>query len=844
MARHRNIRGLNYDEEYDDVYNSTYGTSVEDDYCISPGTEAQFTYNRGGSRDDSRLSGYLQNWNRSGDIQEETNDETDSPVELDRRPSDGSIDNTIKFLDQTEQVQLQSCVLELQNVVGETVPESILKEKALKHRFDVEKALDEVLNPSKWKMQSNAQTKVKISEPKRPEIKKRQEELDTKIDKLLESFLGKQLKMESSSSTSSFHNHSKVNSLSSSKQCKNSITTSPSTNPTSADSKTCIAPPLNFILDLDDGHISLTSKIDNVRLPNFVITLTARYKPDLSRIVNPRIGLKERLVEYHKQQAFKSFDFLTPSPDDLRLNRRSGLTREPVEHVATDVPDEVAARLEKKAGKESPQVKAVDRLRESLHVDKKERKKSPAAVDRSSPSGPQVIGAAKNQVKIISKESVIQEFTKERLGKKTLINLVVVGHVDAGKSTLMGHLLYRLGQVSKKNMHRYETDSKKIGKASFLYAWVLDETDEERNRGITMDIAQSSFETATKSVNLLDAPGHRDFIPNMITGAAQADAALLVIDATNGEFEAGFEAGGQTREHTLLIRSLGVSQLAVVVNKLDNVNWSKQRFDEIVGKLTPFLKQAGYKDHDVTFVPCSGLTGENLNERSKNPSLTAWYSGLSLVEVIDAFKAPERPVSKPFRLSIGDVFKGLTSGVCISGRIESGAVQLGQKLIVMPSGEQAVVKAISVDDNPLTQAFAGDQIALTLTGCDVANIATGNILCDLTDPSPATTRFLAKIVVFNNVQVPLTKGVPVVLHCKNLQEQVTIRKLVSQVNKSTGQVMKAKPRCLPSNTSGIVEIESSRPISIELYQEYKDLGRIMLRSRGTTVAAGLVVQIL
>lgn len=307
-----------------------------------------------------------------------------------------------------------------------------------------------------------------------------------------------------------------------------------------------------------------------------------------------------------------------------------------MELVGTDVPEEVAVRLEKKAGKEPPQVKAVDRLREGLHVDKKERKKSPAAADRSSSSasGPQVIGAAKNQVKIISQESVIKEFTKERLGKKASINLVVVGHVDAGKSTLMGHLLYRLGQVSKKNMHRYETDSKKIGKASFLYAWVLDETDEERNRGITMDIAQSSFETATKSVNLLDAPGHRDFIPNMITGAAQADAALLVVDATNGEFEAGFEAGGQTREHTLLIRSLGVSQLAVVVNKLDNVNWSKQRFDEIVGKLTPFLKQAGYKDQDVTFVPCSGLTGENLNERSKNPSLTAWYSGLSLVEVI------------------------------------------------------------------------------------------------------------------------------------------------------------------------------------------------------------------
>lgn len=182
-------------------------------------------------------------------------------------------------------------------------------------------------------------------------------------------------------------------------------------------------------------------------------------------------------------------------------------------------------------------------------------------------------------------------------------------------------------------MHRYETDSKKVGKASFMYAWVLDETEEERSRGITMDVAQSRFETPNRIVTLLDAPGHKDFIPNMITGAAQADVAILVVDATKGEFETGFEAGGQTREHTMLIRSLGVSQLAVAVNKLDNVEWRAERYEEIVAKLSTFFKQTGFKEQDVTYVPCSGLTGENLTTRSQINAFS-WYKGPCLLEVI------------------------------------------------------------------------------------------------------------------------------------------------------------------------------------------------------------------
>uniref|UniRef100_A0A182THC7 Tr-type G domain-containing protein n=1 Tax=Anopheles melas TaxID=34690 RepID=A0A182THC7_9DIPT len=484
----------------------------------------------------------------------------------------------------------------------------------------------------------------------------------------------------------------------------------------------------------------------------------------------------------------------------------------------------------------------------AFEVTSSPRMQSPSASGRNTPEITEE--AARQQQQQQSFKSTPKEpsrnakelFGKERGDRKDHIHMVVIGHVDAGKSTLMGHLLYDTGNVSQRIMHKHEQESKKLGKSSFMYAWVLDETGEERERGITMDVGSTRFETAKKEITLLDAPGHKDFIPNMISGANQADVALLVVDATRGEFETGFEQGGQTREHALLVRSLGVSQLGVVVNKLDTVGWSKERFDEIVNKLKVFLKQAGFRDADVTYVPCSGLTGENLVKDPTDPALTAWYNGPTLLKVIDSFKTPDRAIDKPFRLSVADIFKGTGSGFCLCGRIESGMVCVNDKVLVCPSKEQAVVKNITIDELPQQTAFAGDQVSLTLANIDINNISVGYILSDIYHPVPLATRILARIVVFN-IKVPITRGYPVLLHHQSLIEPAIIRKLKAQLHKGTGEVIKKNPRCLGNNSCALVEIEFQRPIGMERYADFKDLGRIMLRVEGVTIAAGLVTEI-
>ncbi|XP_051961097.1 HBS1-like protein [Xyrauchen texanus] len=431
---------------------------------------------------------------------------------------------------------------------------------------------------------------------------------------------------------------------------------------------------------------------------------------------------------------------------------------------------------------------------------------------------------------------------KKRQGGKPLLNLVVIGHVDAGKSTLMGHVLYLLGNVNKRTMHKYEQEAKKAGKASFAYAWVLDETGEERDRGVTMDVGMTKFETDSTVITLMDAPGHKDFIPNMITGAAQADVALLVVDASRGEFEAGFEAGGQTREHGLLVRSLGVTQLAVAVNKMDQVNWQQERFQEIVSKLGHFLKQTGFKDSDVFYIPTSGLSGENLTTRSKVPDLTAWYTGPCLLEQMDAFKPPQRSVEKPFRLCVSDVFKDQGSGFCVTGKIEAGFIQTGDKALVMPPNETCTVKGITLHDEALDWAAAGDHVSLTVTGMDIIKINVGCMFCDPKEPIRACTRFRARILLFN-IEVPVTQGFPVLLHYQTVSEPATIRKLVSILHKSSGEILKKKPKCLSKGQNAVVEIQTQRPVALELYKDYKELGRFMLRYVGSTIAAGVVTEI-
>eukprot|EP00124_Ichthyophonus_hoferi_P004534 Ihof_evm1s512 gene=Ihof_evmTU1s512 len=383
-------------------------------------------------------------------------------------------------------------------------------------------------------------------------------------------------------------------------------------------------------------------------------------------------------------------------------------------------------------------------------------------------------------------------------------------------------------------------EAQKIGKGSFAFAWLLDETGEERRRGITMDIAESYFETPNKRIILLDAPGHRDFIPNMITGAAQADVAVLVVNANTNEFEAGFEMGGQTREHALLIRSLGVTQLIIAVNKLDMVEWSQDRFNTICNKLGPFLKIAGYKEKSLVYVPCSGLSGQNLTNNTE-PLLSAWYSGPTLIGAIDALQPPIRTLEQALRLSISDVFKSLNTGMSLAGPIICGHLQPGSSVMLMPGAEMGIVKAVEVNDAPAKFAVAGDHVTLSVTGLDMTHVNTGMLLCDPEYPIKCVSRIQAQIVVFN-VDVPITKGCQTIVHYQMLNQPAVISKLEILLDKTTGEIAKKKPRVLPRNSTGIVEVTFNRPICMEEYKEFRDLGRFMMRDKGQTIAAGIVMK--
>ncbi|VDM52302.1 unnamed protein product [Angiostrongylus costaricensis] len=446
-----------------------------------------------------------------------------------------------------------------------------------------------------------------------------------------------------------------------------------------------------------------------------------------------------------------------------------------------------------------------------------------------------------SQLASIASTPVTPKKTRYREETKQLINLVVVGHVDAGKSTLMGHLLYQLGYVDQRTIHKYRQESARSGKGSFAFAWVLDETEEERSRGVTMDVAKTSFETISKRVVLLDAPGHKDFIPNMITGASQADAAILVINSARGEFETGFENGGQTHEHAMLLRSLGVGQVVVAVNKLDTVDWSQDRFHEITTIMELFLtKQAGFSH--VRYVPVSGLDGDNLSDRiqSSHP-LAKWYSGPCLLELIDTFSAPPRASEGPVRIVINDVFKMTTNLLSLSGKIESGEVEAGDKLYIMPTGDAAVVKACSNDNGGAVDiCMAGDQVLLTLNGTFEADtIHTGHVVVSGgQDVLMPCRHFVARIVVLDIA--PIVKGTKAELYCHSLCESCTVVKLLSSINKGDGSVIKKKPRFLAKQMSGIVEILTDREVAIEAYTKCKALGRITIRARGKTIAAGIV----
>lgn len=391
----------------------------------------------------------------------------------------------------------------------------------------------------------------------------------------------------------------------------------------------------------------------------------------------------------------------------------------------------------------------------------------------------------------------------------------------------MGRLLLDLNAVDQRTIDKYRREAERIGKGSFALAWVLDQGSEERARGVTIDIATNKFETDKTFFTILDAPGHRDFVPNMIAGASQADFAVLVIDASTGNFESGLK--GQTKEHALLVRSMGVQKLIVAVNKMDSVQWSHERFEEILQQISSFLTAAGFQPRNVSFIPCSGLQGDNIARRSTDSS-SNWYTGPTLVEELETSEPTSRAMESPLRITIGDVFRGAVQNpLSISGRLDAGTLQPGDQICVMPSGEKASIKSLEVDQESSEWAVAGQNVTLNLTDIDPIHLKTGDIVCKPDSPIQNITKFTAKILAFEHLtpmHIEVLKG--------RLHVPGRISELMATLDKGSGKVLKKRPRVVQPGSVARVVVDLDQAVPLEAP------GRVVLRANGETVAAGLL----
>jgi len=425
--------------------------------------------------------------------------------------------------------------------------------------------------------------------------------------------------------------------------------------------------------------------------------------------------------------------------------------------------------------------------------------------------------------------------------EKPHLNLVIIGHVDHGKSTTIGHLFYLTGTVDERAIKAYEEEAKRMGKETFKFAWVLDRLKEERERGLTIDVAYLKFETPKYFFTVIDAPGHRDFIKNMVTGASQADAAVLFVSGKRGEFEAGIGPGGQTREHAFLAYTLGVNQLVVAINKMDDpsVNWSQERYTEIKNEISRMLKMVGYNVDKIPFVPTSGWTGDNLTKRSEK---MPWYKGPSLFEALDVFEVPPKPIEKPLRLPIQDVYTITGVGTVPVGRVETGVLKEGDKLIFMPANVQGEVKSIETHHVRIPRALPGDNIGFNVRGIAKQDIRRGDIGGHLDNPPTVAREFIGQIIVIYH-PTAIAAGYAPVLHAHTGQVSCKFTELIAKLDPRTGQTIEEKPAFLKTGDGAIVRFEPVHPISVEAYSDFPELGRFAVRDMGTTIAAGVVKEI-
>ena len=423
--------------------------------------------------------------------------------------------------------------------------------------------------------------------------------------------------------------------------------------------------------------------------------------------------------------------------------------------------------------------------------------------------------------------------------EKTHINLVVIGHVDAGKSTTTGHLIYKCGGIDKRTIEKFEKEAAELGKASFKYAWVLDNLKAERERGITIDIALWKFESPKFYFTVIDAPGHRDFIKNMITGTSQADIAILVIDSSVGGFEAGISKDGQTREHALLAFTLGVKQMIVACNKMDDVSvkYGEGRYKEIKAEVSTYLKKVGYKPMKIPFVPISGWMGDNMIDKSTN---MPWYKGPYLLEALDNANPPKRPVDKPLRLPLQDVYKIGGIGTVPVGRVETGIIKPGMVCTFAPVQITTEVKSVEMHHESLPEAVPGDNVGFNVKNVSVKDIRRGNVCGDSKkDPPKGASTFFAQVIVMNHPG-QISSGYSPVLDCHTAHVACKFKNIDQKMDRRSGKVLEENPKFVKTGDACMVTLEPTKPLCVESFAEYPPLGRFAVRDMRQTVAVGVI----
>jgi len=438
------------------------------------------------------------------------------------------------------------------------------------------------------------------------------------------------------------------------------------------------------------------------------------------------------------------------------------------------------------------------------------------------------------------------------MGKeKTHINIVVIGHVDSGKSTTTGHLIYKCGGIDKRTIEKFEKEAQEMGKGSFKYAWVLDKLKAERERGITIDITLWKFETPKYYVTVIDAPGHRDFIKNMITGTSQADCAILVCPAGTGEFEAGISKNGQTREHALLAYTLGVKQMIVGVNKMDTSEppFSEPRFEEIKKEVTSYIKKIGYNPATVPFVPISGWTGDNMLEPSANmPWYKGWvierkgakFEGKTLLQALDAMEPPSRPTDKPLRLPLQDVYKIGGIGTVPVGRVETGIIKPGMVVTFAPANLTTEVKSVEMHHESLPEAVPGDNVGFNVKNVSVKELKRGFVCGDSKDnPPKSTEEFAAQVIVLNHPG-QIQNGYSPVLDCHTAHIACRFKEIKEKIDRRSGKKLEDMPKFIKSGDAAIVDLVPQKPMCVESFTDFPPLGRFAVRDMRQTVAVGVI----